>query len=87
MAIKNPSDEFIKLAESMSDSDSERILSRMTGKLPKRLRKEKLTKVEAIAIQLEVEDELLQEWRKNFAEIKTKSEKTAKKITSAAATH
>jgi len=44
MAIKNPIDEFIKLAESMNASDSERILSRMTGKLPKRLRKEKLTK-------------------------------------------
>jgi len=79
MAIKNPSDEFIKLAESMDETASERILSRMTGKLPKRLRKEKLTKIEAIAIQLELEDELLQEWRKNFAEIKTKSEKPVKK--------
>jgi len=79
MAIKNPSNEFIKLAESMNEAASERILSRMTGKLPKRFRKEKLTKVEAIAIQLELEDELLQEWRKNFAEIKTKSEKSTKK--------
>lgn len=79
MAIKNPNEEFIKLAESMNETASERILSRMTGKLPKRFRKEKLTKVEAIAIQLELEDELLQEWRKNFAEIKIKAEKTAKK--------
>lgn len=79
MAIKNPSSEFIKLAESMNDGASERILSRMTGKLPKRFIKEKLTKIEAIAIQLELEDELLQEWRKNFAEIKTKTEKVAKK--------
>lgn len=79
MAIKNPSDEFIKLAESMNAAASERILSRMTGKLPKRFRKEKLTKIEAIAIQLELEDELLQEWRKNFAEIKTKTEKPVKK--------
>ena len=79
MAIKNPNNEFIKLAESMNETASERILSRMTGKLPKRFKKEKLTKIEAIAIQLELEDELLQEWRKNFAEIQIKAEKTAKK--------
>lgn len=79
MGIKNPNNEFIKLAESMNETASERILSRMTGKLPKRFKKDKLTKIEALAIQLELEDELLQEWRKNFAEIKIKAEKTAKK--------
>lgn len=74
MASRKPIEEFIKLAESMNETASERILSRMTGKLPKRLRKEKLTNVEAIAIQLELEDELLQEWRKNFVEIKTRAD-------------
>lgn len=74
MASRKPIEEFIKLAESMNEKASERILSRMTGKLPKRLRKEKLTNVEAIAIQLELEDELLQEWRKNFVEIKTRAD-------------
>jgi hypothetical protein len=74
MASRKPIEEFIKLAESMNETASERILSRMTDKLPKRLRKEKLTNVEAIAIQLELEDELLQEWRKNFVEIKTRAE-------------
>jgi hypothetical protein len=51
----------------------------MTGKLPKRLMKEKLTRIEAIAIQLELEDELLQEWRKNFIEVQNKLNNLAKK--------
>ena len=79
MSIKNPSDEFLKLAEAVNETDAEKILSRMSGKLPKRLHKEKLTKVEAIAIQLELEDELLQEWRKNFHKIKENTVKSKKK--------
>lgn len=51
----------------------------MSGKLPKRFKKEKLTKVEAIAIQLELEDELLQEWRKNYSQIKMRLESKQKK--------
>lgn len=41
--------------------------------------KEKLTRIEAIAIQLELEDELLQEWRKNFIEVQNKLNNLAKK--------
>ncbi len=78
MAIKNPSDAFIKLAEELDEESAEMVLSRMTGKLPKRFIKEKLTKNEAIAIQLELEDELLQEWRENFAKAQSRSEKKAK---------
>jgi transposase-like protein len=47
--------------------------------LPKRLIKEKLTKVEAIALQLELEDELLQDWRKNFAKVNSSDDKKKKK--------
>jgi len=78
MAIKNPSEAFIKLAETLDDNDAEKVLSRMTGKLPKRFLKEKLTKTEAVAVQLELEDELLQEWRNNFAEAKAREEKKQK---------
>jgi hypothetical protein len=42
----------------------------MSGKLPKRLQKEKLTKEEALALQLEIEDEQLEEWRKTVAKLK-----------------
>ena len=79
MAVKNPTEAFIKIAEQMDEESSEKVLSRMTGKLPKRFKKEKLTKVEAIAIQLELEDELLQEWTKNYSEIKMRLESKQKK--------
>jgi hypothetical protein len=78
MAIKNPSDAFIKLAEGLDEASVEKVLSRMTGKLPKRFLKEKLTKSEAIAIQLELEDELLQEWRENFARAQLRADKKSK---------
>ncbi len=78
MAIKTPSEMFIEQAEMLDDTAAEKVLSRMTGKLPKRYMKEKLSKVEALAIQLELEDELLQDWRKNFAQIKSNAEKKAK---------
>ncbi len=40
--------------------------------------REQLTKNEAIAIQLELEDELLQEWRENFAKEQLRAEKKSK---------
>jgi hypothetical protein len=53
--------------------------------LPKRLQKEKLTVEEAIAIQLELEDEQLQEWRANMAVIQEKSAKAKAKAEEKAA--
>jgi hypothetical protein len=79
MSIKNASEDFIKLAEKLDEESAEKILSRMTGKLPKRFIKEKLTKVEAIALQLELEDELLQDWRKNFAKVNSSDDNKKKK--------
>ncbi|OYZ39182.1 MAG: hypothetical protein B7Y16_09805 [Methylotenera sp. 24-45-7] len=77
--MKNASEDFIKLAEKLDEESAEKILSRMTGKLPKRFIKEKLTKVEAIALQLELEDELLQDWRKNFAKVNSSDDNKKKK--------
>ena len=71
MAIKTPSEIYIERAEMLDEATAEKVLSRMSGKLPKRYMKEKLSKIEALAIQLELEDELLQDWRKNFAQIKS----------------
>jgi len=78
MAIKDPSEAFVKLAETLDEVEAEKVLSRMSGKLPKRFIKEKLTKTEAIAIQLELEDELLQDWRENFSKIQARAEKKVK---------
>ena len=67
--------DYITKAKNLSEEECERVLSRMGGKLPKRLQKEKLTVEEAIAIQLELEDEQLQEWRANMAVIQEKAAK------------
>ena len=75
---KISSPEYEVKARALSEEDAERLLSRMTGKLPKRLHKEKLTREEALAIQLEVEDEQLNEWRKNMKDLNTHIEETGK---------
>jgi hypothetical protein len=77
--------DYIAKAKNLSDEDRDRVLSRMGGKLPKRLQKEKLTVEEAIAIQLELEDEQLQEWRANMAVIQEKSAKAKVKAEEKAA--
>ncbi len=62
--------EYLNKVSQLSEDEMERLLSRMSGKLPKRLHKEKLTKEEALALQLEIEDEQLEEWRKTVAKLK-----------------
>jgi hypothetical protein len=47
----------------------------MGKKLGRRLGDDKLIPIEALAIQLEIEDENLKEWRKRFAEIKAQQSK------------
>jgi hypothetical protein len=56
--------EYLAKVQSLSKLEAERLLSRMAGKLPRRLEKDKLSREEALAIQLELEDEQLQQWRK-----------------------
>ena len=77
--------DYIIKAKNLSEEDRERVLSRMGGKLPKRLQKEKLTVEEAIAIQLELEDEQLKEWRANMAVIQEKAAKAKAKADEKAA--
>lgn len=72
--------EYLTKVSKLSKIETERLLSRMTGKLPRRLEKEKITTEEALAIQLEVEDEQLLEWRKVMRELRAKEKaKAAKK--------
>ncbi len=56
--------EYLTKVQSLSKLEAERLLSRMVGKLPRRLEKDKLSREEALAIQMELEDEQLQQWRK-----------------------
>lgn len=77
---KLPSDEYLEKAAKLGKAETERLLSRSRNKVMRRLLDKKLTPVEAVAIQLQIEDEALAEWRERMAEIKQKeAEKLEKK--------
>lgn len=78
MKIRSPDEKYIKQAENLTTIEKDRLLSRMHGKLMHRLEDKKLSTLEAIAIQLEIDDRLLAEWREKMSEIKEK-EKSKKK--------
>lgn len=61
---------YLAKVKLLTKDETERLLSRMSGKLPRRLERDKLSKEEALAIQLELEDEQLKEWRKMMLELK-----------------
>jgi len=70
--------EYEEKVKKLSEEEVERLLSRMSGKLPRRLQKEKLSLENALAIQMELEDEQLQEWRKMMAALNKKEAAKAK---------
>lgn len=70
---KIPSDEYLEKARLLSKEDTERLLSRMRSKLKRRLEDRKMSVLEAVAIQLEEEDDELNEWRAKMAEIREKT--------------
>lgn len=72
MKIKSASQEYLDKAKVLSEDEAERLLSRMSGKLPRRLEKDKLSKEDALAFQLEIEDEQLEEWREKMTKIREK---------------
>jgi len=72
---RTPSEEYIVKAKKLSKIQSERVFSRMGGKLGRRLDDDKVVPLEALAMQLEIEDEKLNQWRERFAEIKAREEK------------
>jgi len=67
-----PNEEYLEKARKLSKEDTERLLSRARGKLTRRLEDQKLTPHEVVAIQLEIEDEDLNEWREKWDQIKKK---------------
>lgn len=69
MKFKTASPEYIEIAAGLTMEEAERLFARMRGKLARRLESEKLQSLEAVALQLQLEDEELQEWRQRWAEI------------------
>ena len=66
MKLKTAAPEYIERALALSKEDAERLFSRMRGKLHRRLDAEKIRSLEAVALQLQLEDEQLKEWRDNL---------------------
>ncbi len=79
MKIKIPAEEYIKAASNLNDDQKERLLCRMRGKLTRKWENEKLDTIEALAIQLEIEDAELADWREKMNEIKEKEKPKKRK--------
>jgi len=71
--VKKPNEEYIEKAKLLSEEETERLMARMRTKLMRRLEDKKMTVPEVVAIQLEIEDEELNEWREKMAEIRKKT--------------
>jgi len=68
--IDPPAREYLGQAKGLSKKDAERLMSRMRGRFVRRLEDRRFSPIEALALQLEFEDQQLKEWRKNVAKIR-----------------
>ena len=72
------SEEYLEKAKSLSREEAEQILSRMRRKLMRRVEDKETSPLEAVALQLQKEDEDLKEWRERWAEISAPENKKKK---------
>lgn len=78
MKIKTASEEYLEKAQNLSEDEIDKLQYRMRGKLYRRAEDKKLSILEAVAIQLEIEDEELKEWREKRAQMLAKGKKHKK---------
>jgi hypothetical protein len=78
MKIKSASPEYLERAASLSREDAERLFSRMRGKLARRIENEKIDSLDAVALQLQLEDDELNEWRERWEELSQREAKRGK---------
>lgn len=67
---KAPSNEYLERAKDLSKEDADHLMVRMRRRFAHRIGDKSLTVVEALALQLEYEDEQLMAWRSKVAEIR-----------------
>jgi hypothetical protein len=60
---RNPTEKYLNEASSLTKKEAEYLMMRIGGKLGQRIDDNKLIPLEALAIQLEIEDENRKEWR------------------------
>jgi N-acyl-L-homoserine lactone synthetase len=71
--MRKPAEAYLEIAKQLSEEETERLMARMRTKLMRRLEDKKMGVAEVVAIQLEIEEEELREWRARMAEIRKKS--------------
>jgi len=79
MKHRQASPEYIEEAMALSREDAERLFSRMRRKLSQRLERAEIQSLEAIALQLQAEDDDLKEWRQRWAEVVDRANMKGKK--------
>lgn len=72
MSKKEASQAYIEKAKTLTQAEVEYVFSRMKGKWSRRVEDRKLVPLEAVALQLELEDKNLQAWRDRLNELRAK---------------
>ncbi len=70
MKLRAPTSEYLAKAKHLSPEDTERLMARMRGRFRRRTEDRRLSALEAMALQLEYEDEELAEWRQRMSELR-----------------
>lgn len=70
MKSRAASAEYLERAKQLRPEESERLMARMRGRFRRRTEDRTLCTLEAIALQLEYEDEELAEWRERMSELR-----------------
>jgi hypothetical protein len=72
-----PSEKYLEKARLLTKEETECLISRMRARSMCKAKDEKLGTLECVAIQLEIEDEQLNEWRAKAAEMREKEKRIA----------
>jgi hypothetical protein len=73
--MRQPTDEYLEKAMLLSKEETERLMARMRRRFRRSTEDKDLSVVQALALQLEFEDEELAEWRQNVAKLREKHKK------------
>lgn len=72
--LKTATPEYVEKAMALTRGDAERLMARMRKKLARRLEDKKVQPLDAVALQLQLDDEQLQAWREKLSAIRKKEQ-------------
>mgnify|MGYP001359442331 CR=1 FL=1 len=76
--MRKPDEAYLDRARKLKQEELERLLARTRKKFMRRIEDREMSVLEVAAIQLEIEDEELAEWRERWTEIQIKAQTRAK---------